>query len=145
VHGPRSGAVRGGTDVRIRTIYSERPLAVQPINSLATAAARMAENGVSALAVTEGTQLAGILTERDLVRAMVEGRVPERTQVREYMALEPHTAHPDDDTQEVASRMLELGVRHLPVLVDDRLVGMISARDLLLMEVWQDPRPVQPS
>lgn len=55
----------------------------------------------------------------------------------EYASSRPHVAHPDDDTEDVAERMLKLGIRHLPVVVDDKLVGVISARDLLLAEIWQ--------
>jgi len=124
--------------MRISAIYGDRPIVKRPTASHADAAKTMAVNGISALAVAEGDRLGGIVTEKDLVRAMVDGRNPREAVVADYATRNPEVAHPDDDTGVVAEKMLQLGLRHLPVVVDDRLVGMISARDLLLMEVWQD-------
>ena len=80
--------------------------------------------------------MSGIGTETDIVRALAERRDPSTTQVAEFMSGEPVTTRPDEDTAEAALRMVEGGFRHLPVIDDGRLVGMLSARDLLEVEAW---------
>ncbi|HZU18610.1 MAG TPA: CBS domain-containing protein [Candidatus Dormibacteraeota bacterium] len=99
--------------------------------SLTDAAVRMRAHRVGALAVTEDDHLVGIVSERDLLRAVAEGRDPARTQVGEAMTAGPRTIAPDRPLEEAVATMLELGVRHLPVVEGSRLVGFLSARDLL--------------
>lgn len=99
------------------------------------AASRMRYADVSALPVVESGRLVGILTERDLTRAAAEGADPNSHTVAAYMRLGPVVAQPDEDAEEVANRMLHLGIRHLPVMDGQELVGMISMRDLLRFEV----------
>jgi CBS domain-containing protein len=59
------------------------------------------------------------------------------TRVGDYVTLAPASASPEEDSQEVAARMLELGVRHLPVVDHGEVVGMLSVRDLLVLAAWQ--------
>ena len=87
---------------------------------------------VGSLAVFEGDLLAGIITERDLVAVVADARPPASIAVDELMTRGPALASPHEETPVVAARMAELGVRHLPVIDRGRLVGMISARDLLI-------------
>jgi CBS domain-containing protein len=94
----------------------------------------MRENDVSSLAVLQDERLVGIVTERDIVSSVAEGADPE-TEIAGYMTQEPATAHPDEIVGVVVERMLNLGVRHLPVVRNGAVVGMISARDLLTLEV----------
>jgi CBS domain-containing protein len=56
--------------------------------------------------------------------------------VGDYMTMEPRTVTPETDVGEAAAIMVDLGVRHLPVMEAGRLVGMMSARDLLSLEAW---------
>lgn len=87
--------------------------------------------------VDEAGRLVGIFTERDLVRAIARGAHPADVWVSAHASFRPETADVEEDSRDVARRMLELGVRHLPVTVgDDRLVGMVSMRDLLAVEAW---------
>jgi CBS domain-containing protein len=99
------------------------------------AASRMRYADVSALPVLEGGRLVGILTERDLTRAAAEGADPRTHTVAAFMSLGPIVAEPDDDTHQTATRMLGLGIRHLPVMDADNLVGIVSMRDMLRAEV----------
>jgi CBS domain-containing protein len=120
--------------IQIRTIFKAEVIDAYPQETLAEAARRMRENEVSSLAVVQDDQLLGILTERDLVQALSDGADPHRTQVIDYMTLEPFTTSPEESSGEVAMQMLEHGVRHVPVVVDGKVVGMVSARDLLMLE-----------
>ena len=99
--------------------------------TLQTAAAGMSERGVGGVLIVDNTRLAGILTERDLLRAVARGLVPWESRVRACMTPDPLSVAPTLETAAAASLMLERGFRHLPVLREGRLVGIVSLRDLL--------------
>jgi CBS domain-containing protein len=80
--------------------------------------------------VFEG-QHVGIITERDLTAAVAEGAEPVTTPVSDYMTPAPEVLRPDSDLADAAHLMLELGVRHLPIMGGGRLVGVLSMRDVL--------------
>jgi CBS domain-containing protein len=105
-----------------------------PEESLADAAIRMRDHGVGSLAVLDGDELAGILTERDLLRAMADGAAPHVTRVGTYMSAPAVVASPEADIAAALHLMVEHDVRHLPVVTAGQLKGMVSARDLLVVE-----------
>jgi CBS domain-containing protein len=104
-------------------------LAVAPEDTIGEAAAKMTEADVGAVVVSDFGKLIGILTERDIMRAVAGRTHSSVTRVREWMTAEPFTAPPSMDAQEAARTMLEHGFRHLPVVEDGRAVGIISLRD----------------
>jgi CBS domain-containing protein len=106
-------------------------ITTQPDDTLLHAAGHLHCYQIGALPVYEQHRLVGILTERDIVAALAEGADPKTTPVADYMTELPVTVSPDDDLTVAARRMAELGVRHLPVVDGQRLVGMLSIRDLL--------------
>ena len=81
--------------------------------------------------VFEGQHLVGIITERDLTAAVAEGADPVTTPVSDYMTPAPEVLGPDNELADAAHLMLELGIRHLPVVRSGRLVGVLSMRDVL--------------
>ena len=81
--------------------------------------------------VFEGQHLVGIITERDLTAAVAEGADPVATLVSDYMTPAPEVLRPDSELAGAACVMLELGVRHLPIMGGGRLVGVLSMRDVL--------------
>jgi CBS domain-containing protein len=100
-----------------------------------TAASRMVANSITALVVVRGSHPIGIITERLITRAVADEVDPVLTSAAEYMSPDPTTVRPDDDTDAVTERMLELGVRHFPIVEGNgTLAGMISARDLLALD-----------
>ena len=101
------------------------------LDTLADAASKMHFEEIGSLAVLRQGHFAGIITERDLVRAIADGVDTASTAVAGYMTEDPILANPEDGTQEAAARMVVLGIRHLPVVVGSEVVGMISIRDLL--------------
>ena len=98
-------------------------LTVEPDERLAEAARRMAQRGVGAVLVLEGERLAGILTERDLLKAVAAGFTDE-ARVSEWMTRQPETVEPDETTDQAASLMIHGGFRHLPVADGEQVVGM---------------------
>jgi CBS domain-containing protein len=108
---------------------STRLLTTEPSATLKDAAHRMADRRVGAILVTEGERLLGILTERDVLRAVGRGTI-EGT-VEEWMTRDPITVGTDATNGEAAMMMIHGGFRHVPICDHGKLVGIVSIRDLL--------------
>ena len=105
-------------------------LAVAPEDTLGEVAARMNERGVGSAVVSDFGRMIGIITERDVLRA-VAGRVhSSEARVREWMTADPVTASERTSADDAARTMLDNGFRHLPVVESGRPVGIVSLRDL---------------
>ena len=112
-------------------LMTREVLEIAPEDTLGQAAEAMVERGVGSAVVSDFGRLIGILTERDLLRA-VAGRVhSSEARVREWMTAEPITATTSTDLSEAARTMLDQGFRHLPVVEDDRAIGIVSIRDVV--------------
>ena len=123
----------------VSAVMSGRLLVASPADTLADAAHRMADRRVGAILVVEGDHLAGILTERDVLRAVARG-IDENTTVADWMTRDPETLEPDESTEHAAVLMIHGGFRHLPVTENDEVVGMLSIRDLMRV-VLEDAVP----
>jgi CBS domain-containing protein len=102
-------------------------------------AQRMADRNVGAVLVLEDGRLAGIMTERDLMRAVARG-LHDDAVVGECMTADPETIAPDDTIEHAAVLMIHGGYRHLPVVDGDDVVGVLSIRDLVQVVV-EDSAP----
>ena len=92
----------------------------------------MAEKGIGALVVTDGDSIAGIITERDYARKVVlMDRSSKATPVRDIMSKAVRFVRPDQTTEDCMALMTERRMRHLPVIENDRLIGMVSIGDLV--------------
>jgi CBS domain-containing protein len=107
-------------------------LTVDSSLSLAEVATRMVERSVGAVLVLDGERLAGILTERDVLRAVARG-IRDDAIVRDWMTTEPDTIEPDESTEHAATLMMHGGYRHIPVVEGDAVVGILSIRDLMAL------------
>ncbi|HVR32698.1 MAG TPA: CBS domain-containing protein [Acidimicrobiia bacterium] len=115
----------------LRDLVSGTPFFCGPDTSILEVARSMAERGHGSVAVIEGRDLVGIVTERDVVRAVAEGVDLGNEPVRTRMASEPDVFSPDVDVFEAGEFLLESGYRHLPVVEEGTLLGVVSLRDLL--------------
>jgi CBS domain-containing protein len=122
--------------MRVSELMQKEVWLTDPDESLADAAKRMRDHGVGSLAVLDGEELVGILTERDVLWATADGAAAHRTTVSTYMSSPPVVVSPDTDVVEAGRLMVKWDVRHLPVVALGQLRGMISARDLLVAEEW---------
>ena len=123
-------------------VMSGNLLTVDPTTPLSEAASRMSERGVGAALVLSNDHVSGILTERDVLRAVATGPV-EGTHVAAWMTREPETVDVSEPTGQAAAIMIHGGFRHLPVLEGDRPVGIVSIRDLMRVVVDDEsPRGV---
>lgn len=107
---------------------------IRPDDTLQTAAKMMADLDAGILPVGENDRLVGMITDRDItVRAVANGRDPEKTTVRDAMSDEVRYCFEDENPEEVARKMGAWQVRRLPVLNrDKRLVGIVSLGDLVI-------------
>jgi CBS domain-containing protein len=114
-------------------------LAVDAAAPVLEVARRMAARNVGAVLVLEAGRLSGIMTERDLMRAVARG-LRDDAVVGECMTADPDTIAPDDTIEHAATLMIHGGYRHLPVVDGDDVVGVLSIRDLVQVVV-EDSAP----
>jgi len=107
------------------------PVATVPAEaSLLEVAEALAADEVGALVVLEAHRLAGVISERDVVAHLASGADPEHVTAGEAMATDLVTVGPKDSVLEAGRRMREAGLRHLPVIGEGAVVGMLSVRDV---------------
>lgn len=112
-------------------IINRNVVALPPASTVGDAVRLMAERHIGAVMIIEAENLIGIFTERDVVtRVIARQHDPDTTTLAEVMTTSPQTVGPDDTALEALSRMSQHGFRHLPVVKDSRVIGMISVRDL---------------
>ena len=115
----------------IHDLMSAPPVTCETGTSLKTAARRMAEAGIGAVLVTDRSRVAGILTERDLLRAAAAGVDPVTAIAGTWMTPQPDVLDPDDDAGVAWDRFTHSHYRHLPVVDGGRPLGVVSSRDLM--------------
>ena len=110
------------------------PITVTPDTTIAAAARQMSEHGVSSLLINEGDTLAGIVTDRDLRnRVLAQGRDPSEP-VSTIMTAQPLTLDASSPVLAGILAMASRGIHHLPLSRDDRVVGMVTTRDLMSLQ-----------
>jgi CBS domain-containing protein len=119
----------------LRDIMSTRVALTAPETSIAGAAADMVKANVGSAVVMQGRFLAGILTERDVMRAAASGADLRDTRVSDWMTPDPQSAGPDTPVEEAAEMMLKNGFRHLPVVDGRAVCGVVSLRDLFATRI----------
>ena len=120
----------------IAQLIKRQVIHLAPSASVREAAQLMSENHIGALLVMEEGRLAGIFTERDaLNRVLAEGRDPDSTLLSEVMTRDPVTLSPQTAATQALRLMGEIGFRHLPVVEDDEVYGIISLRDFVGVEL----------
>ena len=119
---------------KVREVMTDRPRAVTPDTPVSEAARLMESEDVGALPVLDGEQLAGIVTDRDIViRAVAKERDPKGMPVREVASKDVATIGPDDSLSDALKLMASAQVRRIPVVDEgNRLVGMVSQADVAL-------------
>ena len=116
--------------MNLDSLMSKPVCSVDPETTLAEATTVMGERHIGSALVLEGDRLVGILTERDVVRAMSSAFDAPMRPVVEWMTRRPTTAGPETPVKEALRVMVEGGFRHLPVVQGDQVLGMVSMRDI---------------
>jgi CBS domain-containing protein len=97
----------------------------------------LASNDIGAAAVTANERFVGIISERDVLRLLADGANPETISADELVVYSPVCASPDDTVLSAGHAMVDAGVRHLPVVEGDEIVGMVSLRDVTAVLLLQ--------
>lgn len=134
---------RHGRDGMVAEAMTEEPYVIDPETSLETASAIMSTHKIGCLPVVDSHSLVGIISTTDLATALAQAPVPTRVagpaRAKDVMQVEVQVIHPEDTLLDAAHPLLQVGIRHLPVVDGDRtLIGMFSDRDL--RSVLGDPR-----
>jgi CBS domain-containing protein len=116
-------------------LMTREVVTVAPEDTLGEAAAKMTEKGIGAVVVSDFGRMIGILSERDIMRAVADRIHSSEARVREWMTADPITATPETSVEEAGRTMLDHGFRHLPVVEDDRAIGILSIRDVAQHEL----------
>jgi CBS domain-containing protein len=116
--------------VQVRDVMTEPSVTETAQDSLRSAAARMWRQQTGSLIVAADGHMSGIITERDVLRALALGADPDRTSIDDSMTTEVFTVPPDMPLHEAAREMAARWIRHLPVVEDGRLLGVVSMRDV---------------
>jgi CBS domain-containing protein len=120
--------------LKVRDLPPGPLLTVAPETTIAEVARDMRKDDSDSVAVMSEGRLVGIITERDLVRAIADGVDPREGRADLVMTADPATVDADEDVAVVAVKMMRLGVRHLPVVNKaGKPVGLVSARNLVSM------------
>jgi CBS domain-containing protein len=112
-------------------VVSPNFLVVAPEDTLGEVAERMTQQNTGAVVVKDFGRLIGILTERDMLRAMAARVHTSDARVRQWMTADPVTAEPEMDLEEAAQVMLDNGFRHLPVVDGSNILGVVSLRRVM--------------
>lgn len=133
---PSSIAIVAG--MQLEALVGGAAEVVGPEATLADAADRMIERDTDCLAVVDGRNLVGIVTEHDVVIAVGEGADTDAEIVSDWMSAAPDTFGPEVSVQEATEWLMQTGYRHLPVMAGGELLGVVSIRDLLWAMQTQD-------
>jgi CBS domain-containing protein len=117
--------------MKVGDIMTTEVTTASPDDTFVRIAALLHEGGISSIVVMQGDEIAGIVTERDLVNLVADGADPGSVTVGERMTRDLDTVEPKTDIAEAAEHMARLKIRHLPVVERGSLVGIVSIRDLI--------------
>jgi CBS domain-containing protein len=124
----------------VRDLMTTRVVTTSPDDPVAATAAAMIRQRVGSALIMQGRFLAGILTERDVLRAAASGSDLTMSPVSAWMTKDPEPASPDTTVEDAAQLMLLHGFRHLPVLEGREVRGVVSLRDLAAARISRPPR-----
>ncbi len=106
---------------------------IKPDSAVKQAAEIMSKNSIGSLVVVSDSELKGIITERDVLKSVADGR-PDSTLVKDIMTKDVITVQPTKDIEEAADLMTKHKIKKLPVVAGGVLVGIVTASDLIAFE-----------
>lgn len=131
--------------MKVSDVMTEAGVIDAADDSLADAAAKMREQQTGSLLIMDGDRLVGIFTERDLLKSVGRGEDPKATLLKDVMSTDVITIGPDSTLHDAAALMASKWIRHLPVVKGEKLVGVISQRDLVgvFAQMLDEPETIE--
>ena len=121
-----------GTGILVKDVMIKNVITASPEDSVIDGARIMKENHVGFLVITKGKKIVGVLTREDIVNKVIaENKDILKTKLKDIMTTKVITASPEEDISEVSKRMAKYGYERLPVVMLNKLVGVISEREIL--------------
>lgn len=125
--------------MQVKDLMSKNVAAVSPETSIEEVAKKMKEMNIGSVPVCESGRVVGIVTDRDIViRELAQGKNPVTAKVRDVMSGGVSTASPDMDVHDAAKIMSDRQIRRLPVVENERLVGMLAIGDMAVRTKLED-------
>jgi len=122
------------TGITVADAMTEKPIAVTPATTVQECAQLMKRKKVGSVVVQDKGDFVGILTERDIVRKVTAAGISAKTKVKGFMEHEMLTISPEQDIFDALALMRDADIRHLPVVSDDKLLGLVTMKDILKIE-----------
>ncbi len=123
------------TGYKVCDAMTEKPITISPSLSLQECAKIMSEQHVGAVLVRDKGNLLGVITEQDIVRkSVIHNDKPSVRVAKEIMEKEIHTIEPEKDIFDALIKMKEMNIRHLPVVSNNELIGLLTLKDVLKIE-----------
>ena len=123
------------TGYKVYDCMTTKPISLSSDVSLEECAKVMAKNHVGALVIKDNHQSKGLITEQDIVRNVIaKGINPLTKNVKDFMETKLVTISPNDDIYDALIKMRDLNIRHLPVVEDGKMVGLLTLKDILKIE-----------
>ena len=117
--------------MEVSEVMTKEVVTVGPHYNVADVASLMDAKGIGSVIVLEEERVMGILTERDILKVIGAGEDPKNVAAHEALIGDLYTIAPDASIEDAASQMTQARVRHLPVIENDQIVGIISIRDVV--------------
>ena len=123
------------TGIKICDAMTCMPISVSSLTTLKECANVMEKHHVGSLLIIDDKKLLGLVSEKDIVRKAV-GKIsnPERLLAKDIMESHLHTIRPEEDIADALTMMNDYNIRHLPVMDDNKLIGLITAKDILKIQ-----------
>jgi CBS domain-containing protein len=119
-------------------------ISVSPDGTVLAALKVLADHNIGALLVMEKDRLVGVLSERDCVRKVeLRGRTASGTQVRDIMTTKVVSVRPDQSVEDCRKTMGDARIRHLPIVDGDRVIGVLSSKDILDEIIAEDEKLIR--
>ena len=123
------------TGYKVYDCMTTKPISAPPDISLEECAKAMSKNHVGALVIKENHKSIGLITEQDIVRKVIaKGINPATKKVRDFMEKKLITISPNDDIYDALIKMRDSNIRHLPVVDNEKMVGLLTIKDILKIE-----------
>ena len=118
----------------VKDVMNRNVMATKPDTSVREAAEIMTKHKIGSLIILEGEKIAGIITETNVLHAVAEKKDPDATAVSDVMAKDVVTIDPGKKIEDAVELMLKYQIKRLPVIDNEKLVGVVTASDVIAVE-----------